>query len=485
MLRELQKKMEEFHMVSSGDKVLAGVSGGADSVCLLLALLALQKEMNFSLEVIHVEHGIRGEESVKDAEFVEDLCRRCQVLCHSVAVDVPAYCKQTGLGVEEAARILRYQVFTKLALERGAKIALAHHQEDNAETILFQMVRGSSLAGLCGMQPVREDETGVCYIRPLLFFHRREIEGFLQSHGMGYRVDCTNAELDYSRNFLRAQVFPKLSQINVQAVEHMNQTAAHLSEIKEYLDLETERLWGQIATVDERIALDGKALLQLHPVMQRQIAYKAIVLTAKQKKDIASIHVEDLLVLCGGQSGRKMNLPYGICAWKEFDIVYLACGQTHVETETSEDKVYEVPEEMLAALFKKCDGDSRALELVIGDGSEKIACRIIEKNEESLEIPRKTYTKWFDYDKIKQGFCIRTRRSGDYFISDALGHRKKLKTYFIDEKIPIAERDKRWLLAKDNEVLWLIGGRISEHIKVSQKTKYILEITYDGGNENE
>ena len=137
MLRELRKKMEEFQMVASGDRVLAGVSGGADSVCLLLALLALQEEMGFSVEVVHVEHGIRGEESIKDAEFVKDLCKRCQVVCHTVAVDVPAYCEQTGVGIEEAARILRYQVFAELAQEKGAKVALAHHQEDNALFILF------------------------------------------------------------------------------------------------------------------------------------------------------------------------------------------------------------------------------------------------------------------------------------------------------------------------------------------------------------
>lgn len=474
MLRELYKRMEEFHMVSPGDRILAGVSGGADSVCLLLALIAMQKEIDFVLEVVHVEHGIRGEESLKDAEFVEDLCKRAQIVCHKVAVDVPTHCKQTGLGMEEAARILRYQVFSKLALEKGAKVALAHHQEDNAETILFQMVRGSSLAGLCGMQPVREDENGVCYIRPLLFFHRKEIEDFLSSHGAGYRVDSTNQELEYSRNFLRNQVIPELEQINVQAVEHMNQVAEHLSEIKSYLDLETEKIWGQVAKVDKNLTLDVKTLLELHLVMQRQIAYKAIVLMAKRKKDITSSHVEDLLKLCKGQSGKRIALPYGITAWKEFDVIHLAVLEEKLLEEENKGRVYELSQELLA--------ESEPISFLIGENGEKISCRVFKMENEYLEIPRKTYTKWFDYDKIKKGFCIRTRRSGDYFISDAVGHRKKLKTYFIDEKIPIAERDKMWLLAQDSEVLWLIGGRISEHIKVSQKTKYIFEITYDGGN---
>ncbi|MBQ3558667.1 MAG: tRNA lysidine(34) synthetase TilS [Agathobacter sp.] len=478
MLRGLRKKMEEFQMVASGDRVLAGVSGGADSVCLLLALLALQEDMGFSVEVVHVEHGIRGEESIKDAEFVKDLCKRCQVVCHTVAVDVPAYCEQTGLGIEEAARILRYQVFAELAQEKGAKVALAHHQEDNAETILFQMVRGSALAGMCGMQPVREDENGVCFIRPLLFFQRKDIENFLNSHAIPWRIDSTNAELEYSRNFLRAKVLPQLAEINDQAVAHINQTAAHLSEVKAYLDIETEKLWSQVAKVDGEIILDTKALLELHSVMQRQIGYKAIVLMAKRKKDISFAHVEDLLALCKGQSGKRISLPYGMTAWKEFNQVYIAVAE---DDDGGWNQEYVISKERL----EECLQTGEDVSLFLGEKKTKLICRIFEKQEESLEIPRKTYTKWFDYDKIKQGFCIRTRRSGDYFISDASEHRKKLKSYFIDEKIPLTERDKMWLLAREHEVLWLIGGRISEHIKVTQMTKYILEITYDGGKEDE
>ena len=271
MLRELQKRMEEFHMVSTKDKVFVGVSGGADSVCLLLVLLELQKEMDFVVEAILVEHGIRGEESLEDAAFVEDLCQQFHVPCHTIGVDVPAYCMQTGLGTEEAARVLRYQIFERLASEENAKIALAHHQEDNAETILFQMVRGSSLTGLCGMQPIRRDENGVCYIRPLLDWHREEIENYLKQCGVKWRVDSTNAQLDYSRNFLRAQVIPKLEQINTQAVEHINQTAGHLAEIKAYMDAETEKVWAQIVEVEESVSWQTDVFEALHPVMQRQI----------------------------------------------------------------------------------------------------------------------------------------------------------------------------------------------------------------------
>lgn len=480
MLREVQRKIEEFHMIMPGDKILAGVSGGADSVCLLMVLLELQKNMDFALEVIHVEHGIRGEESKEDAMFVEDLCKQRKIGCHTIEVDVPGYCQKTGLGLEEAARILRYQVFSKYALEKNAKIALAHHQEDNAETILFQMVRGSSLTGLCGMQPTRKDKNGVSYIRPLLFVHREEIEAFLETQELTWCVDSSNSELEYSRNFLRKKVVPELEKINAQAVEHMNQTAAHLAEIRDYLDFETEKAWKNLVKIEDEVSLDCKGVIELHPVLQRELAYKTIVYMAKQKKDITSVHVGDLLALCKGQSGKRISLPYGIVAWKNFDKVCFVI-QEEDEKESSYEMVYEVSQKRLEEALN--EGNEQ--KIVFGIPAHELRFRVFENQKESLEIPRKTYTKWFDYDNIKKGFCIRTRRSGDYFISDTDGHRKKLKSYFIDEKIPLDEREKRWLLAQENEVYWLIGGRISEHIKVSQKTKRILEITYDGGKENE
>lgn len=475
MLTELQKKMEEFQMVMPGDFILAGVSGGADSVCLLILLRELQKKVDFSFEVVHVEHGIRGEESKGDAKYVQDLCKKFQLVCHTVEVDVPAYSKHTGIGIEEAARILRYQVFVNIALEKGAKVALAHHQEDNAETILFQMIRGSSLTGLCGMQPVRKDGNGVFFIRPLLFFCREEIESYLKTKGVEWREDSTNVDLNYSRNFLRSEVIPKMTQINAQAVVHMNQVASHLSEVKEYLDIETETKWSEIAKEGDEITLKIPSLLCLHSVLQRQLVYKAVTLVASAKKDITSTHIEDVLALCKGQSGKRIHLPYGITASKEFDFLHLKVFKNEIEAK----KVYEVSLEDLNRLHSE-----ESFVLPIGDGAEKLIFRVFEK-EESNEIPRKTYTKWFDYDKIKKGFCIRTRRNGDYFINDVKGHHKKLKEYFIDEKIPLKARDQVWLLADQSEVFWIIGGRVNERVKVSQKTRYVLEITYDGGTQNE
>ena len=179
----MQKKgMELEGLVKSGDVVLAGVSGGADSVCLLLMLLEYRKHCDFFLEAVHVEHGIRGDASRRDAAFVKRLCEKRGVCCRIYPVDVPAYAKGHGLGVEEAARKLRYECFREAAEDydgRPVKIALAHHADDNAETMLFRLIRGSGLHGLYGMRPARRLAEGVTVIRPLLGLERVVIEAYV------------------------------------------------------------------------------------------------------------------------------------------------------------------------------------------------------------------------------------------------------------------------------------------------------------------
>ncbi len=472
MYQKVQKKLIELNMVSKGDCILVGVSGGADSVALLLLLHGLKEQMEYALEVIHVEHGIRGKESVADATFVKKLCEDLQVPCHEVSVDVPAYCEEKKVGTEEAARILRYEVFAKLAQERNGKVALAHHMDDNAETVLFQMVRGSSLAGLCGMQPVRTDENGVVYIRPLLSFGRSEIEAFLEQSGQKYCTDSTNGEVEYQRNFIRHEVIPKLNEVNSQAVSHIYQSSSQLSLLKDFLEKEVKVHWDRVAKYDKDLCLDIKELMALHPVLQQEIIYQAIAKVAGVKKDISAVHVKDVLSLCENQSGKEAHLPYGIVAKKEYD-------RMRIFIEEEKESVAEifVSDKKLEEIFS----EKKTVEIPFGNQGEVLAINIFSLEGQSAQIPQKPYTKWLDYDKIRQGFCIRMRQSGDYFISDVLGHHKKLKQYFIDEKIPSSERERMWLLAQGHTVLWLIGGRISEHIKVTEDTKTVIELKYVGG----
>lgn len=479
MLRKVQRKLENLIDISADPEVLiVALSGGADSVCLLMVLKELQKKMEFVLEAIHVEHGIRGQESCDDAKFVENLCEELSVPCVVRHIDVPAYAKDMGLGTEEAARILRYQVFADYAKQRGGKVLLAHHMEDNAETILFQMLRGSSLNGMCGIRASRQDENGVIYLRPLLDIRRSEIEAYLQLIGQDYCTDSTNLETEYRRNYLRKEILPRLSEINSKAVPHINKTAGQLNEVFDFLQSEAKKAMETLCRGEaERLVLDCQGLQQYHPALQKEVIYEAVAKVSGNKKDITSVHVEDVLSLLSLQSGKQVKLPHRVIARREFDTICILLDDAVEEEqeciEISAEELQELVEEGGARCYPlSCKGESLKLKKVFYEG-------------DFSKIPKKEYTKWMDYDKIKGGFCIRKRENGDFFISDGKGHHKKLKSYFIDEKIPLDKRNKLWLLAQDSLVLWLVGGRISEHLKVTEETKTVIEIQYIGGKENE
>ena len=477
MIQRVRKQIEEWNMIQKGDCIAAAVSGGADSVCLLLLLKELEQSMGFSLYAVHVEHGIRGEESMQDASFVKELCEALNIPCETFFVDALAYAKEQKMGLEEAARILRYEKFRAYAMQKKAKIALAHHMEDNAETVLFQMLRGSSLTGLGGILPLRTDERGITYIRPLLTAHRYEIEAYLKSVGQTFCIDATNLENDYSRNYLRNIVMPYLQKINAQAVSHINKTACDILEVRDYIEIEAQKQMELLVKQKQNSwYLDITALTELHIALQKQIVYQFLAKASGSKKDIASVHVERLLSLANMQSGKQIHLPYGLIAKREYSNLCLYLKEDKKQITHDLSNIF-ISEEMLL----ECSKNEKSISFSIGEQGETFSIRVLKKTSEIEEIPKKTYTKWLDYDKIKQGFCIRIRQSGDYFISDAMGHRKKLKQYFIDEKISTSKRNTMWLLAQESEVFWIVGGRIGENVKVTENTKTIIEMNYNGG----
>ena len=473
-------------MIESGDRIVAGVSGGADSVCLLMVLSAMREELDFELTVVHVEHGIRGTESTADAEFTMRLCEGMEIDCQVFPVDVPAYAQREGLGLEEAARILRYRVFMEQAKTCGGNVALAHHMEDNAETLLFQMVRGSGLKGMCGIDPVRDSGDGVRYIRPLLCVRREEIEAYLQAQGQEYCTDSTNLELVYSRNRMRHQVIPQLREINTQAVEHLNRSAAQLRQVWDYMYQQAEVLLEQLLQGPPYV-VDAAGLCQVHPALQTMVVHELIARVAGAKKDITSQHVKDLIALAQGISGKQLYLPYGIRVRKEFqNLVFehlvLEDGRRQTEQSSKETMVDEEIPVSGQVLEQLTYGEK--VEVPLGQSGAALVLIKHQFDRKMHEISKIKYTKWMDYDKIKDGFLMRKRRAGDFFVNDASGHHKKLKQYFIDEKIPISVRDAMWLMTKKSEVLWIVGGRMSEACKVSADTETVLEIAYVEGREH-
>lgn len=483
MKQKIWDYMEKHHMLKPGDYVLCGCSGGADSVSLLLLLQEFGEKTEISLEAVCVEHGIRGEESRRDAAFVEKLCRERNILCSVRSVDVPEYAKKCHLGLEEAARILRYEAFWSRAeelMQQGHKsvcLALAHHMEDNAETMLFQMARGSGLAGLCGMPPVRM-EGKVAVIRPLLAVDRGEIESYLADQKQQYCTDSTNADESFSRNRIRKKILPELSRINHKAVAHMNSTAEQLKDIRDYMEDQIRLKERELLNRQgEAWCLEIAKLRKLPRAIRDGVVRNAVFCVAGYRKDIAAVHVRDIIELLDKQSGRKISLPYEVEAWTEYGRLYFA-KKASKETERS---VYlEVSGDMLEK-WKETGG---RYEVALAKDKGTLSCEVVKWLGNPEEIVKKTYTKFFDYDKIKDGFLVRGRTSGDYFVMDRQGRHKKLSNYLIDEKIPASRRDEVLLLTQGSAVAWIVGGRIGENYKITEETVYILAVEYNGGNEN-
>ncbi|MCD8216893.1 MAG: tRNA lysidine(34) synthetase TilS [Clostridiales bacterium] len=488
MIEKVKSYIERYHMMKKDDHLVAGVSGGADSVCLLLVLRELSREIGFSLSAVHVEHGIRGEESRGDAVFTEKLCGKLGIPCEVFSVDVPGRCRETGQSLEEAARELRYNCFFQACSRFGADmIAVAHHANDSAETMLFHLARGTGIRGLGGIAPVTErnisgwgddenplrknpqnsaDLETVRIVRPLLCVTGEEIRAWLTAQGKTWRTDSTNADAAYARNRIRGQIVPELEQVNTQAVLHMQRTGEQLREISAFLDEEAYRAgqgaWEQIKRSDgeQEIHIFCAAFAQIHPFLQKHLLLLLLGMQAESRKDIASCHVEEVLGLMTQGVGRKISLPYSMTARRTYDSVILSrdsgagqgAGQQCLSCEL------QIPGET-----------------VWGNGLW-FRTKLVENPEFFKKIPEKRYTKWFDYDKIKFIVQLRTRKTGDFLQVNAAGGRKTLKKYFIEEKIPREERDRICLLADGDHVIWVIGHRISEAYKVDGQTRRILQV---------
>ena len=453
MIKKIEAYMEQHHMIEEGDVIIAGVSGGADSVCLFYILEKYCKQKHAQLEVVHVNHGIR-EDAACDAEYVRRLCENAGVMFHLYEKDIPTLAQQWGVGSEEAGRRVRYEAFEEVRSEFGekGKIAVAHNRNDQAETTLFHLLRGSGLTGLSGILPVRDR-----IIRPLLCVERKEIEAFLTENEKKWCIDFTNGENTYTRNKLRNVVFPYVEkEICAQSVSHIASAAEELAQVREYVeDMTAEAEKKVLFKENNAVRIQVDAFKSLHSVIQKQLLLKALAYLVPSRKDFGSVHIYDLLGLFEKDSGKQLHLPYKLTALREFDRVSI--GRFEVEPNSKWSAVAPLPGK---------------IELESGKYMEFTVF-----SADKLErIEQKTYTKWFDYDKIVNRLIVRKREAGDYLTINAQGAHKTIKEYFIEEKVPRTERDSRILLADGQHILWVIGMRISEAYKVTEHTKTVLQV---------
>lgn len=423
-------------------------------MCLLFVLYEIAKTLPMTLSVVHVEHGIRGEESKADARFVQKICEELSIPCHEVSIDCIGYAKEQGLTVEEAGRIKRYEAFYA---ENPDKIAIAHHKNDTAETLLFNLFRGTGIKGLGGIAPVRD-----CIIRPLLCVTREEIEQYLAEKKKSFCIDSTNQSHDYSRNRIRLNILPEAVQINGQAVSHMSDTAEIIRQADEYLTRVSDNMYERYVKTEEqgRVVISGRLFHEQAEIIVTYVLKRCLSEIAGKWKDMTSVHLKHMAELFNKQSGRSLSLPYGILVKREYDTLVIN------KILTDSFKSIEVPE---------------AGNIILPDGRTLITT--VKEYEKNDVIPDELYTKWFDYDKIKNIVLLRTRQAGDYLYVNKEHGTQKLKSYFINEKVPQSMRDKTLLLADGSHILWVIGHRISEETKVTEQTKRIWKVEIRKGEE--
>ena len=423
-----------------GKRIGIALSGGRDSMCLLYALM----DMGISPIVIHIEHGIRGEESIRDMKFVEKICESFSLKPRIYNVDAPKRAKEKNISIEQAARELRYEVLDNL-INSGEvdRIALAHHANDQAETILMRILRGTGIKGLQGMSA----DNGK-YIRPLLEYTREDIDAYIKENNIEYVEDSTNSEDAYTRNFLRQEIarlkekYPNLEEAFARLARNAKETEDYISKFvpevkKEY----------------------GYVFINISDLAEKTIACRLIQNGMKELgvlQDVEEKHIEAVLDLTTKESGAYRELSHNIDAYKEGEQIVLA------PREKSEYREY--PFEI-----KRIENYEFTLSNEVPDGNE---LRIIQGNIQNL-----SKTIYLDADKLGKGVLVRTRKDGDY-ITKFGGGTKSLGDYLTDKKIPLRVRNKILVGAKDNEVLFICGVEISSKVAIDENTKKVIKVIY-------
>lgn len=463
MIKKVAAYIEKWQMLDKNDNVVVGVSGGADSVCLLFVLLSLREKYNLGIHVVHVNHGLRELAADKDAKYVEELCKKYRLPFHYYQENVESLAKKWKQSLEEAGREVRRKAFFEVREKYACnKIALAHHKNDSAETMLLNLARGTGLLGLGGIRPVNGS-----YIRPLLCMTRQEIEDYLAGEGICYCTDLTNLDDDYARNRIRNHVLQYMTEeINANTVQHMADTMEYLQGVQEYLwreamgykDIYVSETDGQVDIRAELFQAMPKVLM---PILLKQL----LVDMAGRAKDIESTHIQMVLKLASRQVGRQVDLPYDMVARRTYEGIRLQKRRKKSESEEP--------------IFLQPNADWQE----VRRNMYRIRFRVVKKADWQEKRLENSSTKAFDYDIINSMLCVRKREQGDFITLTQTGGRQKLKAFYINEKVDRELRDEILLLADGSHILWIVGYRTNPAYAVSENTTHILEIQIEKGEE--
>lgn len=454
---KIKAVIKENELLKDGDRVVVGVSGGADSVCLLLVLKEIMPPE--CITAVHINHGIRGDEATRDEDFVLKLCKRLEIRLEIRRLDVPLFARDNKISEEEAGRILRYRVFEEIRLlYKADKIAVAHNLNDVAETFLMNLSRGSGITGLTGIKL----RSGVL-IRPLIKTSRAEIEGIVTYLGESFITDSTNNSLIYTRNRIRKRIIPELEEVNERAVSHINDACERLEKIEGYIIKEAANAYKSYVTKSKDIFISNE-ILTLDEVIIEEVLHKALSEAAGRARDIGGVHISYLLELFSKQVGREIDLPYQVRAFREYKGIRLKGSANKSE---SGESIQMLPELLL---------HTEDVEGISTVASEEDNIRLTFEDGSVKNLSQNSCIRWFDYDKIAENVMVRFKEEGDFLVISPEGDKKKLKKYFVDSKIPSDKRGGIPLVASGNDVLWIIGYRTGEGTRITKSTKKLLKM---------
>ncbi|MCX7710522.1 MAG: tRNA lysidine(34) synthetase TilS [Clostridia bacterium] len=460
ILETVLQAIEKYHLLNKGDKVVVGLSGGPDSVCLLHILHSLVERMNIKLYAVHVNHLLRGQESELDEQYAGELCDRLGVKLYIKRINIKEMAEKKSISLEEAGREARYAMFESVAGEVGAdKVAVAHNKNDQVETLLMRMIRGTGLEGLKGIERRRDN-----VIRPLLDISRKEIEEYCLVHRLEPRTDSSNLKNIYTRNKIRLDLIPYMNALfETDITEPFFRMANLLKEDHEYIEGNAIIIYNQcIADRSQNsVQLDIPKLVSNQAAIAKRIVRLAIKEVQGDAKGIEYLHIEKILELASrGKTGSILHLPNGLRAMHSYGVLKIFYSK-----DEPADADFETP---IIIPGRTCI-ESVRLEL----SAEVLRSEEWKKQKTKDSDP----VQFFDFEKLSEGIHIRNRRNGDVFRPFKSNGTKKLKEYFIDCKIPREERGKIPLIARDREIVWIIGYKISDKFTVTENTKSVLKLT--------
>ena len=463
MDKDIASFIKENDMLRTGDCVIAAVSGGADSMCMLFCLTDLSKEMKLSIRVVHVNHGIRGEEADGDEAFVKDYCDRNSIPFSSVHADVPTVASIEGQTLEEAGREVRYRaLFEAAKAHNAAAVVLAHNSGDRAETVLLNLLRGSGIDGAVGIKPVNY-RSGIKLIRPLLSTSRSRIEEILAEAGIPYRTDSTNLSNEYTRNRLRSMIFPLLTEkVNPRAIDHLCSFAGDMSDISDFINTSAQKILekaisdNSASVCDKEISINVEFIKGLHPAMVSEILRLLIPKLTSSLKDFSRAHIESIKKLTEAATSKSISLPYGLFAMRTRDSILLGIS-------TEGEKL--PPAESFFSCKKYI-------------GAELEHARTLIEIDAAGQS-NKNCTKWFDYDNISDNLQFRYPLPRDT-IPVLMGGRichKEVAKVFREAGITSRQAKNYPVAVSGNDVIWIPGIRRCDDRRISPDTRTILEIT--------